>query len=401
MSSRSSSIPEQKSGACTQAGARALRVGIICHPTYGGSGVVASELALSLAARGHCVHLFSYSVPPRLARSPGPVQMHVAQGIPYPLFQSTPHDLAIVSSILNLHRSEGLDVLHAHYTIPHAVSAYLARAAAFFDHDRRAPRMVTTLHGTDITIVGNDPSYAPLTQFVLQQSDAVTAVSHDLARRTRENFCLEFGGPCEIEVLPNFVDTELFAPQPRRDGGEEPPTAVHVSNFRAVKRVPWLLRAFEIATRGTVARLTLVGDGPDFAASKALARELGIADRVLFLGERDALPELLSPADVFALASSEESFGLSALEAMSCGTPVVATRVGGVSEVVDHGVSGLLVEADDLHGFAARLKELLFDRDRARAMGAKARVIAETRFARDAVVGRYEALYRRLIVTAR
>lgn len=390
--------PKDERAPCRNAtGGRALKIGIICHPTYGGSGVVASELALSLAARGHCVHLFSYSVPPRLARSPGPVQMHVAQGIPYPLFQSTPHDLAIVSSILNLHRSEGLDVLHAHYTIPHAVSAYLARAAAFFDSGHRAPRMVTTLHGTDITIVGNDPSYAPLTQFVLQQSDAVTSVSHDLARRTRENFCLGYGAPCAIDVIPNFVDTELFHPRAAGGATHEVPSAVHVSNFRPVKRVPWLLRAFELATRGTNARLTLVGDGPDQSACRAVARELGIAERVLFLGERDALPELLAPADVFVLSSSEESFGLSALEAMSCGTPVVATRVGGVAEVVDDGVSGLLAPMDDLEGFAARLKELLFDRQRAIAMGRTARELAETRFARGTVVARYEALYRRLL----
>lgn len=387
---------------CTESrDANALRIGIVCHPTYGGSGVVASELALSLAARGHVVHLFSYSVPPRLARSPGPVQMHVAQGIPYPLFQSVPHDLAIVSSILTLHRSEGLDVLHAHYAIPHAVSAYLARSAAFFDNGRRAPRMVTTLHGTDITIVGNDPAYAPLTQFVIQQSDAVTAVSNDLAQRTRENFCIDFGAqPCPIEVIPNFVDTELFHPRAAEGAELDVPSCVHVSNFRPVKRVAWLLRAFEEASRGTNARLTLVGDGPDNAPCRKLARELGIHDRVVFLGERDALPELLAPADVFVLSSSEESFGLSALEAMSCGTPVVSTRVGGIEEVVEHGVTGLLAEADDLHGFAARLKELLFDRDRAQAMGLAARASAVSRFARDKVISRYEELYCRLLARA-
>src|SRR5678816_4641335 len=167
-----------------------LHIGILCHPTYGGSGVVASELALSLAEIGHQVHLFSHDVPPRLARSPGPVQMHVAQGVPYPLFHSTPHDLAITSAILNVHRSDGLDILHAHYALPHAVSAYLARSAARADTGRPAPAMVTTLHGTDITLVGTDPSYAPLTEFVIRESDAITAVSADLARRTRESFCL-------------------------------------------------------------------------------------------------------------------------------------------------------------------------------------------------------------------
>jgi N-acetyl-alpha-D-glucosaminyl L-malate synthase BshA len=375
-----------------------LRIGILCHPTYGGSGVVASELALTLASRGHIVHLFSHSVPPRLARSPGPVQMHVAQGFPYPLFHSTPHDLAITSSILNIHRSEGLDILHAHYALPHAVSAYLARSAAMADRDRPWPRIVTTLHGTDITLVGIDPSYAPLTQFVIEQSDAVTTVSENLARRTRESFCRAPMRPCAIEVIPNFVDTDLFHPSAGEGKRLKIPTAVHVSNFRPVKRVPWLLRAFEQATRNTKTRLTLVGDGPDQLECRRLASELGIADRVVFFGERDALPELLAPADVFVLSSSDESFGLSALEAMSCGTPVVATKVGGVAEVVEDGVTGLLAEPDDLDGFAANLSLLLGDRKRAQAMGAAARAGAVERFARGKVVLRYEALYRRLLM---
>ena len=382
----------------------ALSIGILCHPTYGGSGVVASELALSLAAAGHVVHLFSHDVPPRLARSPGPVQVHVAQGFPYPLFHSTPHDLAITSSIVALHRSEGLDVIHAHYAVPHAVSGYLARAAALADGicgGRRAPRLVTTLHGTDITLVGIDPSYEPLTRFVIGQSDAVTAVSEDLARRTRENFCRGGdGAPCAIDVIPNFVDTVQFHPDAGRAERSGPPTAVHVSNFRAIKRVPWLLEAFALATRGREARLTLVGDGPDQAATRATAARLGIADRVRFLGERDALPELLAPADAFVLTSRDESFGLSALEAMSCGTPVVATRVGGVPEVVEDGVTGLLADVDDLDGFAARLAQLLFDRERAVEMGRAARAAAVDRFARERVIGRYEALYRRLLAEA-
>lgn len=377
---------------------RPLRIGILCHPTYGGSGVVASELALTLASRGHVVHLFSHAVPPRLARSPGPVQMHVAQGFPYPLFHSTPHDLAITSSILNLHRAEGLDIVHAHYALPHAVSGYLARSAALADKGHVAPRLVTTLHGTDITLVGNDPAYAPLTQFVIEQSDAVTAVSENLAQRTRQNFCSEsMSRPCAIEVIPNFVDVELFHPDAARDEPARPPMAVHVSNFRAVKRVPWLLEGFARATSGSNAVLVLVGDGPDQAASRQRAKALGIHDRVRFLGERDALPELLAPADVFLLSSSDESFGLSALESMACGTPVVATDVGGVREVVDHGRTGLLSAIDDLDGFASHVRTLLFDRDRARALGAAARASAVERFAREKVIERYEDLYQRLL----
>ena len=357
--------------------------------------MVASELALSLAEAGHCVHMFSHEVPPRLARSCGPVEMHVAQGVPYPLFHSTPHDLAITSRILELHRTQGLDVLHAHYALPHAVSALTARSAAQQDPSRPAPKVVTTLHGTDITLVGNDPSYASLTHYAITASDAVTAVSQDLARSTQENFG-DAVSCCQIEVIPNFVDLDLFHPgagEPRADG---PPTVVHVSNFRTVKRVPWLVRAFAAASEVEDARLILVGDGPDQDECRRLVGELGLGPRVTFLGTRDALPELLAPADVYALASAEESFGLSALEAMACGTPVVATDVGGVSEVVEDGVSGHLAPATDLEAFARCLADLLGDRDRARAMGERARARAEEHFGRRVIVARYEDLYRRL-----
>lgn len=378
-----------------------LRIGVLCHPTYGGSGVVASELALSLAEIGHEVHLFSHEVPPRLARSPGRVLMHRAQGVPYPLFHSTPHDLAITSAILDVHRASGLDILHAHYALPHAVSAYLARAAAQADDPARAPRVVTTLHGTDITLVGNDPSYAPLTQFVIRASDAVTAVSNWLAQETREKFALGGSKSCAVEVIHNFVDTKWFSPD--AGGASHPcslrtgPTAVHVSNFRPVKRTPWLVRAFAKAVGERAANLVLVGDGPDLQVCREIVRELRLGERVTFLGERDALPELLAPACVFVLTSSSESFGLSALEAMSCGTPVVATRAGGVSEVVEHGVSGLLCEIDDMDGFAANLSGLLFDPQRARAMGEAARRQAVERFSRERVIDRYVALYRRVL----
>jgi N-acetyl-alpha-D-glucosaminyl L-malate synthase BshA len=379
--------------------AQRFSIGVLCHPTYGGSGVVASELALSLAERGHAVHLFSHQVPPRLARSEGPVQMHVSQGLPYPLFTSTPHDLAVTSAILRVHRDEGLDILHAHYALPHAVSAILARSAAEADPDRPAPRVVTTLHGTDITIVGSDPSYAPLTQYIIAASDAATAVSESLARDTARHFC-PGPRPCPIEVIPNFVDTERFAPRAAVAKGR-PPLAVHVSNFRPVKRVPWMIEAFARATAGSKAELVLVGDGPTRPDACETARKLGLGSRVRFLGERDALPELLRPADVFLLASSEESFGLSALEAMSCGVPVVATAVGGVPEVILDGRTGLLCPADDQARYAERIRELLFARERSRAMGAAAREDVLARFAREPIVARYEALYRRVLERAR
>jgi L-malate glycosyltransferase len=372
-------------------------IGILCHPTYGGSGVVASELALSLAERGHKVHVFSHKVPPRLARLSGPVEVHRSQGLPYPLFASTPHDLAITSRVLEVHRSEGLDILHAHYALPHTVSAFLARSAAEKDARCCAPRVVTTLHGTDVTIVGRDPSYAALTQFLIATSDAATAVSQSLAEQTRQYFCMETFSDCPIEVIPNFVDTDHFRPALDRKGSGMPPQAIHVSNFRPVKRVPWLIEAFAAATEGTAAQLTLVGDGPDQPIARRRAEELGISDRVAFLGERSALPEILVQADVFLLGSTEESFGLSALEAMSCGLAVVATGVGGVPEVVRHEETGLLAAPDDASTFAAHLRRLLFHPEARDVMGRAARTDVVQRFGRDEVVSQYEDLYRRTL----
>lgn len=373
-----------------------MRIGIICHPTYGGSGVVASELALSLAENGHSIHLFSHDVPPRLLRGSGGVELHVAQGSPYPLFHSTPHDLAIMSRVLDLHRSEGLDVLHAHYALPHAISALLVREAA-----RSAKldplKVVTTLHGTDITLVGNDPSYAPLTQYAITASDAVTVVSEDLAARTRVNFD---GGPsCGIHVIPNFVDLEEFRPVEERS---EIASAIHISNFRRVKRVPWLVNAFADAlamlrAQGKDAELVLVGDGPQLGETRRVARERDVCDRVRFLGLRSDLAELLAPADLFCLASTEESFGLSALEAMSSGTAVLGTRVGGVAEVVVDGTTGILVDPPDRAAFAGEMARLLGDRQEAAQLGAAARERAVARFDRRTVVEQYVSLYRELV----
>jgi len=271
------------------------------------------------------------------------------------------------------------------------------REAARDDGECPPPRVVTTLHGTDITIVGSDPSYAALTQFLITSSDAATAVSESLARDTRSHFCLQRGRGCRIEVIPNFVDTERYHPSAGGERLGDPPVAVHVSNFRPVKRVPWLVRAFARATEGTAAELRLIGDGPDLRPAREEALRLGIGTRVRFLGARDELPELLAPADLFLLASEEESFGLSALEAMACGTPVVATAVGGVPEVVAHGEAGLLSPPHDLEAFAANLRAVLFDRERSRAMGEAARRLAVERFARDPIVSRYEELYRRVL----
>jgi len=377
--------------------AGSLGVGILCHPTYGGSGVVASELALALAGRGHRVHLFSYAVPPRLTRSSGAVEVHVAQGAPYPLFEAPPHDLAISSAILNVHEAEGLDVLHAHYALPHAMSAVLASHAAATVRPGSPPRVVTTLHGTDITLVGRQPSYRPLLRYALEASSAVTAVSEDLALRSVEAFYPrpDGAGPA-VEVIPNFVNAEEFCPE-AGPGHGGPPRAIHVSNFRPVKRVPWLVEAFIEASEGTGARLILVGDGPERARAESLARELGADSRISFLGERDVLPGLITDADLFLLASTEESFGLSALEAMACGLPVVAPRVGGLPEVVTDGATGWLSAPEDRQAYISSLRQALSDPEARAVRGAAARADALDRFSLDAVVGCYEALYNRLL----
>lgn len=377
--------------------AGSLGIGVLCHPTYGGSGVVASELALALADRGHRIHLFSYAVPPRLARSSGAVEVHVAQGAPYPLFEAPPHDLAITSAVLNVHEAEGLDVVHAHYALPHAMSAVLAGHAAPGVRPGPSPRVVTTLHGTDITLVGRQPSYRPLLRYALEASHAVTAVSEDLAMRSMEAFYPRpDGGHPEVVVVPNFVNSAEFCPAAtaRQEG---PPRAVHVSNFRPVKRVPWLVEAFIEATAGTDARLVLIGDGPDRDLSVSRARDLGASDRISFLGQRDVLPSLLTDADVFLLASTEESFGLSALEAMSCGVPVVAPRVGGIPEVVRDGVTGWLSPPDDRDAYIEAIREALSDPVARAERGHAAREDAVDRFSLDSVVASYERLYARLL----
>lgn len=367
-----------------------MRIGILCHPTTGGSGVVASECALSLAQRGHRVHLFSPGVPPRLAHHPGGVILHRVHGLDYPLFATAHDELAATGAVLDVIASEGLDILHAHYALPHAVSAHLAREAARANDPQSAPCLVVTLHGTDVTLVAAAPAYAPLLRYVLGCADAVTAVSQDLSARLRT----WWGNDARpIETLPNFVDTASFAPLEHRAPG--PLRAIHVSNFRPLKRVPMLIEAFAQAVREGPAELTLVGEGPDLARCTELAAELGVRDRTRFLGERYDLAALLPAHDAFLLTSSEESFGLSALEASACGLGVLATRVGGLPEVVQDGDAGRLV--DDREAFVRELRAWIADPQLARDCGARGRARALADFGRETGVDRYEALYRRLL----
>ena len=369
-----------------------LSIGIACFSTFGGSGVVAAEVATSLARRGHRVHVFSDAPPGRLARGAGGVVFHRVEAPAYPQLGHDLYTLALASKIIDVARVDGLDVVHAHYALPHAVSAELARQVRAAEDPRRAPCVVTTLHGTDTTLVGIDPTFLPLTRFAVLGSDAVTAPSTWLAETTRRN--LDLPAAFTLDVVPNFVDTARFAPAPRP---ASPPVLVHVSNFRPLKRTDDVVRVFARVRAARAARLRLVGDGPDRAAAAALAHELGVAADVDFLGEREDLPALIADATAFLLPSETESFGLAALEALSSGVPVVASRVGGVPEVVRDGEDGFLHAVGDCDAMAASALRLLDEPPLRARLGAAGRARALATFRTEPAVDRYEAIYRRVL----
>jgi L-malate glycosyltransferase len=370
-----------------------VRVGIVCYPTAGGSGVVATELALALADRGHQVHVLSYAPPFRLRAFDERVRWHEVEVVSYPLFRYPPYDAALASRIVETAQDEGLDVVHVHYAIPHALAALLARDVVA---PRRLP-VVTTLHGTDITIVGQDPAYAPMTKHAIRASDAVTAVSSWLARETDR----VFGSPAPVDVIPNFVDSERFAPRrdpPRRRAFARPDEAllVHVSNFRPVKRTTSVVDVLAAVAKERPAVMVMVGEGPDRAACEARARALGVRDRVRFIGAQADVESILPVADLFVLPSEFESFGLAALEAMACGTPAVAFASGGIPEVVRDGVDGVLVPPLDDAALARGILDLLGSPERLAVMREAARAGAVERFSPARVVPLYEAVYSRV-----
>ena len=371
----------------------ALRVGIVCYPTYGGSGVVATGLASALARGGHVVHLFSYAPPVRIAPEETGVRVHTVEVFAYPLLRYPPYDLALASKIVEVAENEGLDVVHAHYAVPHAIASFLAREVV----GRSRLRTVTTLHGTDITLVGADPSYRTMTCFGIARSDAVTCVSEHLRQETLR----AFGPEREIEVIPNFVDGDAFRPRPEARRAD-PSTFVlcHVSNFRPVKRVGDVVEAFARVAASVPARLLLVGDGPDRPLAERLARSRRVCDRIDFLGEQPDVSLSLARSDAFLLASETESFGLSALEAMACGIPVVGPSTGGLPEVVVAGETGLLTPPGDPGALADACLSLARDPDLRARMGAAARARAVGAFSPRAVVGRYLDLYRRVLSSA-
>jgi len=306
-----------------------MKIGIVCYPTYGGSGVVATELGKALADKGHLIHFISYAMPMRLDGYLGNVFYHEVEMASYPVFEFPLYTPALASKIVEVAKFEKLDIVHAHYAIPHAISAYLAREVAGGSF-----KIVTTLHGTDITLVGLEPSYLPVLKFSIDRSDGVTAVSRFLKEKTLTNF----GLTKEIQVIPNFVDTQKYR---RIDAGEirakfaprGEKILVHVSNFRTVKRVPDAIRVFHEVQKKIPAVFMLVGDGPDRSACELLVRELGIQDRVRFLGKQQELVPILSASDLMLMPSQSESFGLSALEAMACEVPVISSSVGGLPEL--------------------------------------------------------------------
>jgi len=373
-----------------------MKIGIACYPTFGGSGVVATELGLDLAARGHDVHFVSYDPPARYRCAPGNVTFHAVETPSYPLFKYPPYLLSMASTMADVAENEHLDILHAHYAIPHTISACIAREIV----GRPGMPIVTTLHGTDITIVGRRREYSRVVQFALATSSGVTAVSRSLADETRE----AFGFEGEIEVIPNFVDADRYrpgcGPEARaRLASPDERILFHVSNFRPVKNVPDIVRVFARVAAELPARLVLVGDGPDAAACRELARELGVHDRVRFMGETPDVAPLLACADLFLLPSSHESFGLSALEAMACGVPVIATAVGGLPEVVDEGVTGRLFGPGDIEAMSKAAVEILSDGPGVERMRAAARARAVDMFSTEKVVPMYEAFYGRVLGT--
>ena len=371
-----------------------MKIGITCYPTYGGSGAVATELGIALAERGNEVHFITYRQPFRLPSFLPRIFFHEVDVGRYPLFEFPPYDLALAVRMHEVVLTHGLELLHCHYAIPHAASAWIARE--MLREAQRDVHVITTLHGTDITIVGQDPSFYPITKFSIEKSDRITSVSQYL----REETCRAFGceGPA-IEVIHNFIDPtiynrELYPPLLKKEFGSSRPILMHVSNFRAVKRVRDVVRIFAEVNRELPSVLVMIGDGPDRPAAEEEARLLGVEESVSFLGKLDQIAPLLAAADLFLLPSQSESFGLSALEALASGVPVVGSAAGGLPEVVRDGETGALCNVGDVPGMASASLQILTDRKRWGEMSRRAAADARERFSRDAIVEKYESLYR-------
>jgi L-malate glycosyltransferase len=377
-----------------------MKIGITCYPTYGGSGVVATELGLELAQRGHEIHFISYAQPIRLRGAEPNIHYHEVEVSRYPLFDYPPYDLALATRMAEVAQLYDLDLLHVHYAIPHSVSALLARQ--MLASAPRATRLpfVTTLHGTDITLVGLDRSYLPITRYSIEQSDGVTAISNYLRDRTQRVFDVKN----RIEVIYNSVNTEVYFRNPETLPGLRAEYApknerilVHLSNFRPVKRITDVIEIFDRVRKRFPSKLLLIGDGPDRSVAEWLAVQKGIHDDVLFLGKQDQIYDKLAAADVMLMPSELESFGLAALEAMACEVVPIATRAGGVPEVIEHGKTGYLADVGDVQTMSRYAIELLSNDELLRQMAKAARAVAMERFSSTKVVKQYEDFYRRVL----
>ncbi len=378
-----------------------LRVGLACHAQFGGSVVVATELAIALAERGHEVHVFASDVPPRLDVRAPRVHFHAVQTPPHPLFPSGEYGLALASKITDVARAAPFDVMHVHYGIPHATSAFLAKTMLAAEHSRL--RVVVTLHGTDVMTLGVDPAFHPVLRHSVLQADAVTVPSKYLKHLAEANFAWPADHP-RIHVVGNSVDTRRFhaATDATPDGvrslfGHGPgqrKVLVHNSNFRALKRTEDVVRVFAQVRQQVPALLLFIGDGPTRPATEALANQFGLGDVTRFVGSRSDIAPLLQMSDVFMMPSEAESFGLAALEALACGVPVVATRVGGLPELLTDGVTGFLHDVGDVDGMSRSVVKLLQNDDVRRQFSTAARADVEARWRREPMVDQYEAVYR-------
>lgn len=372
-----------------------MKIGIVCYPTFGGSGVVATELGKALADHGHQVHFITYSQPARLDFFSENLFYHEVTVSKYPLFDYPPYELALSSKLVDVMMYEKLDILHVHYAIPHASAAYMAKQI-LATHGIHMP-VITTLHGTDITLVGKDATYKPVVTFSINQSDGVTAVSEQLRQET----CTYFNVSKDIKVIPNFVDLKRFSFKPKdhfkkaiAPNGEK--ILVHTSNFRKVKRIPDVIRVFHKVLQSIPAKLLLIGDGPERSPAEALCRELNIIDQVRFLGKQEAVEEILSVADLFLMPSETESFGLSALEAMACRLPTITTNAGGIPEIVLEGKTGFMSPVGDIDAMAGNAIFILEDEARLKIFKDNALKRAYD-FDISLIVPVYEAYYEEII----
>jgi N-acetyl-alpha-D-glucosaminyl L-malate synthase BshA len=379
-----------------------MKIGITCYPTYGGSGVVATELGLELARRGHEIHFISYSQPIRLTGPEPNIHYHEVEVTRYPLFEFPPYDLALATRMAEVSQLYELDLLHVHYAIPHSVSAMLAKQMLAATPPRRNLPFVTTLHGTDITLVGLDRSYLPITRFSIEQSDGVTAISQYLRSRTINVFDVKN----HIEVIPNFVNCDDYVRKPEwlekrsEYASDNERLLVHLSNFRPVKRVLDVVEIFDRVRKNMPAKLMLIGDGPDRSQAEWLAVQKGIHEQVLFLGKQDQVREKLAISDLMLMPSELETFGLAALEAMACEVVPIATRAGGVPELIEHGVTGFLADVGDVDTMSRYAVELLGDESALRSMGKRARDAARERFCASKIIPLYEAFYQKVLAKA-